>query len=546
MGDKNQITKRKLTGGMLLFTASFLLYSLASPGNLPGDTEIRWSVARQIVRNKGLSIEDTLRTRNFAIGVDGRRYSLYGLGQSICMLPFAATGLAMEKVAGINPRVADLAGQFLVSVILFPAIGAMLVWLFYRLVIELGYSKSVSILTASVLGFATMNFHYSVNTQEQTQVALLLVLAIFLMVKYHRRYRFVYAWFFCVSLGVCLIFRLTSAVMIFFLYLVVVATEVFGSGKKSYSKTVARWFFAGVLGTGGFIVVCGWYNFMRFGSVFESGYPLVKRFAIATALGGHRMFEGAPLPALAGMLFSPGKSIFLYNPVLVLLPFCIWPFYRRHKVVALAVASVVVANFVFYSFATAWAGDYAWSIRYEVPVLAFLVLPLAWLFSRPMKSMVKVLVILLVSISCAIQLASVVYKVNLEFFQNPNHSTIPDDYVWDLSQSHLVKRFYNIWGHLTGNRDFSSVEVVKEEPFIMKRNFSEEDVKRAYHINFFPFKARSIPYSRCFWIPLLCFWFVLLAGFCVVVFKLFQFYIGQKTEKSTLWLNIPSGVERPS
>ncbi len=188
MSDKDHITKRKLTGGVLLFTASFFLYSLASPGNLPGDSEVRWSVARQIVRNKGLSIEDTVQTRNFASGVDGKRYSFYGLGQSICMLPFAAVGLAMEKVAGINPQIADLAGQFLASVILFPAIGAMLVWLFYRLVIELGYSKSVSILTASVLGFATMNFHYSVNTQEQTQVALLLVLAIFLMVKYHRQW----------------------------------------------------------------------------------------------------------------------------------------------------------------------------------------------------------------------------------------------------------------------------------------------------------------------------------------------------------------------
>jgi hypothetical protein len=524
---------------MLLFTASFLLYSLASPGNIPGDSEIRWSVARQIIRNKGPSIEDTVQTPAYAIGVDGKRYSFYGLGQSICMLPFAAMGLAMEKVAGINPQIADLAGQFLASVILFPAIGAMLVWLFYRLVIELGYSKSVSILTASVLGFATMNFHYSVNTQEQTQVALLLVLAIFLMVKYHRRYRFVYAWFFCVSLGVCLIFRLASAVMIFFLYSVVVATEVLGSGKKSYSKTVARWFFAGVLGTGGFIVVCGWYNFMRFGSVFESGYPL----ATATTLGGHRMFEGTPLPTLAGMLFSPGKSIFLYNPVLVLLPFCIWPFYRRHKVVALAVASVVVANFVLYSFATAWAGDYAWSIRKQVPVLPLLVLPLVILFNRPLKALAKTVVISVIVVSIMIQLASVVYNFNLEFVQNPNHHLIPDNYVWEWSQSHLRKRFENIIRHITDKRDFSSVKVINEEPTLLKYNRSEQSVQFAYRINFFPFKAKSMPPSAKLFYPLLCIWLVLLMAFCVVVFKLFQFHIGLKTENSSLPANIASGAE---
>ncbi|GAH74170.1 unnamed protein product, partial [marine sediment metagenome] len=113
MGDKNQITKHKLTGGMLLFTASFFLYSLASPGNLPGDTEIRWSVARQIVRNKGLSIEDTVQTRNFAIGIGGKRYSFWNLGQSLCLLPFAVIGLALEKFAPLDPGVADLTAQFL-------------------------------------------------------------------------------------------------------------------------------------------------------------------------------------------------------------------------------------------------------------------------------------------------------------------------------------------------------------------------------------------------------------------------------------------------
>jgi hypothetical protein len=197
--------------------------------------------------------------------------------------------------------------------------------------------------------------------------------------------------------------------------------------------------------------------------------------------------------------------------------------------VGLAAFFAVVSSFIFHSFHTTWAGDYAWSIRYEVPVLAFLILPLAQLFSRTMKSMVKILAILLVLISCAIQLTSVVYKFDLEFFQNPNHSIIPDNYVWDLSQSHLIRRFHNIRAHLTGTRDFSSVEVVEEEPLIMKRNFSEDDVKKAYHINFFPFKAESIPYSKSFYIPLLCFWLVLLVVFCMAAFKLGELFLYQKT-----------------
>jgi hypothetical protein len=236
----------------------------------------------------------------------------------------------------------------------------------------------------------------------------------------------------------------------------------------------------------------------------------------------------------------------LYNPALLLLPVCVYGFYQRHKVVALAAFAAIIGSFVFHSFHTTWAGDYAWSIRYEVPVLPFLILPLVVLFNRPLKALAKTVVISVIVVSIVIQLASVVYNFNLEFVQNPNHHLIPGDYVWDWSQSHLRKRFENIVKHVAGKRDFSSVKVTDEEPMLLKYNHSEQSVRITYCVNFFPFKARSMLPSTKLFYPLLCIWLVLLVGFCVVVLKLFQFYIGQKTENSTLQVNIPSGVERLS
>lgn len=511
-------TKRKLSGGLLLFTATFLLYSLASPGNLPGDTEVRWSVARQMVRAKGIHLEEDFQTRNYAFGADGKRYSFWGLGQSICLLPLAGIGLALEKVFSIDPDTSDLAAQFFASIILFPMLGAAVVWLFYRLVLLLGYNQPAAIISSLVLAFATMNFHYSASTQEQTQMALLLVPAMLLMVKYHRQRRFVYAWLFCVVLGVCLIFRLSSVLMVFPLYLIAVVTEIFSVDKKIISKTIARWLLAGVLGTGMF-VICGlWHNYIRFGSFFESGYSLAKDRIFA----GHGLFESAALPTLAAMLFSPGKSIFLYNPVLLLLPVCIWSFYRRHKVIALAAMTVIVSNFIFYSFFITWAGDYAWSIRYQAPLLPLLVLPLVELFNRSLKTAAKAAVISIIAVSVVIQLASVVYNFNLEFVQNPNHHVIPDSYVWDFSQSHLRKRFENIIRHIAGNRDFSSVPVADEEPLLLKVNQSEQSVRQTYYVNFFPFKAKSMLPSSKLFSALLALWLVLVAAFCAVVFKLIR------------------------
>jgi hypothetical protein len=127
---------------------------------------------------------------------------------------------------------------------------------------------------------------------------------------------------------------------------------------------------------------------------------------------------------------------------------------------------------------------------------------------------------LLVAFSCVVQLASVVYNINLEFVQNPNHGLIPDGYVWDWSQSHFRQRFSNIGDHLTGKREFGSVPVMQEEPKLLKINRSEEEVRAAYHVNFFPFKAqRALGTTKLFYI-LMCFWVVLALILVVVTMKL--------------------------
>jgi hypothetical protein len=292
--------------------------------------------------------------------------------------------------------------------------------------------------------------------------------------------------------------------MILPIYLVVTLVDAVKS-HRAPARAATRWLLAGLLGVGPAIAICAWYNYARFASPFESGYSLVAE----TAMGGHTMLESSPLPTLAAMLFSPGKSIFLYNPLLVLLPLCIRRFYRKSPVIALASLAAVLANFLFYSFCTTWAGDYAWGLRYQVPVLALLLLPLVALLCRPIKPAVRAILIFFAATGCLIQFASVVYNFNLEFVQNPNHCLIPDAYVWDFSQSHLKKRFTNIAAHVAAKRDFSSVPVPVEEPKLLKTNRTEDDVRAAYCLNPFPFKARATLHSNKIFFALLSIWILL-------------------------------------
>ena len=79
------------------------------------------------------------------------------------------------------------------------------------------------------------------------------------------------------------------------------------------------------------LAVAAWYNWLRFGSPLTTGYLPEERFATP-------FFEG-----FYGLLLSPGKGLFWYNPLLFA-AVAAWPaFYRRFRAEALLAAAVVLA-----------------------------------------------------------------------------------------------------------------------------------------------------------------------------------------------------------
>lgn len=501
---------------LLIFLTSFSFCCLISPGNLTGDTEIRWSVARQMARGSGFYIEDSIKTNYYARGINGQKYSFWGLGQPLFFLPFAEIGLVCENLFNCTTAFADLLSQFLVSVVLFPIFGALCVWIFYRILLLLDYGKGISALSSSLFFYGTMHLHYSVNTHEQSQVAFFLLSVVWLMIKNSKKPCFSTAFLLCLSLGMCLLFRLDSVATVVPLYLVAALSEAVSPMDRSKrTAVIIKWVLAGMLGTGIIVLCICWYNYVRFGSYLETGYmPAAK-----TMFGGIKPFNSRLGPNLGALLLSPGKSIFLYNPILLLLPFCLCGFYKKHKALTIAILLAVTGNLILSSFHTTWAGDYAWGCRYQASVVPLLALPLVLIFEKPLARIAKAGLTIIITISVVIQLASVLYGFHLEFVQNPNHTIIPDSYIWDWSQSHLIKRFDNSIRHLTNRRNFTPTAVEKENVFLLKSNRSVKDVKIAYSINFFPFKAKAMSVSNNIFYILLVGWICCLIVFLVCLGK---------------------------
>jgi hypothetical protein len=108
-----------------------------------------------------------------------------------------------------------------------------------------------------------------------------------------------------------------------------------------------------------------WRNIYLFGSPFEFGYP-------PAAEGGKALntFHTPLLTGLFGYLFSPGKSIFIFAPVLLLAIFGWRSLWLRNRGLATVALLTPIAYMLFFATYTQWEGGYSYGPRYLIPALA--------------------------------------------------------------------------------------------------------------------------------------------------------------------------------
>jgi hypothetical protein len=108
-----------------------------------------------------------------------------------------------------------------------------------------------------------------------------------------------------------------------------------------------------------------WYDWVRYGNPLATGYRADETFSTPILLG------------LYGLLFSPGKGLFVYVPFLAALAFALPMFYRRARretLLMLAIFAVYLATFSTWYY---WWGGTNWGPRFLVPTIPFLVLAVA-------------------------------------------------------------------------------------------------------------------------------------------------------------------------
>src|SRR6266404_3355378 len=421
-------------------------------------------------------------------GRGGKLQSWYGMGQSLLLLPADIIGTYIERLPifahynGNDPAVRSIVVSYITN-ILVNVLTALIAFRFLR---QLGFSTKHAVAGVLALLFCTTHLHYTQNMMENNYIMLLRLVGFSFQFEWLRADSWRALLIGSCALGLNLLTRLTTGLDLIaggiFVLLALWFEGVRGPGLWrrliAYSKVAAPVYIF-------FLALDRAYQFYRFQS-FTNTY-------VAIFAREYRQRDST-LPAnfpwstpfhvgVLGALFQPEKSIFLFDPLLVMAIFLLAWLWKRltPEVRAYGVTSVLLllAYICFYARYTYWSGDFAWGDRYVSTageLVTLIAVPLLLHYREHLGRTIWRAGWALIVVSLMIQLASLAFWLPLEIYQMETlgHPTFV-----------VALRFKNMFAFAFGKMDAwgLNTEAMNQDPW---------DHVHATTWNFLPFLLRRV------------------------------------------------------
>jgi hypothetical protein len=260
-----------------------------------------------------------------------------------------------------------------------------------------------------------------------------------------------------------------------------------------------------------FVGIQGWHNFIRYDSFIEFGYSFGW---------DHLGFSTPLIVGLWGLLLSPGKSLFVYSPVILLGLFSFRRFLDTRKNEALLSLGIILAFIVPHASWWAWSGDRSWGPRFLLPIIPYFIFPLGCFIElwTQRSKLYRRLCISLAAFSIGIQILGVAidpqqfprYRQRLLGELADSHGMSPRLLFLDLSYVHFNPEL----SHIMGNYWFLkhvlfSYDLWSDPPWKMIGNFDLTQSRAAEKEKIVPFWW---PAAFPIILPSVIWWVVLLAS----------------------------------
>ena len=352
-------------GVVLFFLGIYLLAGGDGFYSTDGETMLRTTWA--IVDRGQLSIPCDPGQPSAIEGRDGRCYSRYGLGQPLAAVPLYLIGkgvsaaFPMLDYGDVLRFTMARFNQFIMALAcgMICALGRLI----YR-------SSKMGVGLALLFGLGTLALPYARFYFNEPLTMLGFLIALYGALAYSagglRKHLLIGG----AGFGLAVLTRTTSVLLLplFLAYVWFARTPWASTSAMSGWRMRLRQILLFLLPVIALGLIQAAYQFWAFGDFLSGGYQ----------------GEGWQTPILAGLyglLFSSGKSLFLFVPLALLAPWgwVRWVIEGRRREAYLFVATFVLW-LLFHAGWWTWHGGWSWGPRFLVPMLPFLILPLGSLW----------------------------------------------------------------------------------------------------------------------------------------------------------------------
>src|SRR6185437_13221552 len=361
-------------------------------------------------------------------GRNGKLYGWYGIGQSLLMLPADIAGTYAENLSVFNNYDADPAVRSIVvsysTNILVCLLALLVCWRLLRL---FDFTTNQKIAGVLALLFCTTFLHYTQNMMENNYILLLTLTGLAFQYEWLKTKSARSLLIGSLALGANLLTRLTTVMdllaVLLFLVLTAWLTGIRGAARRAGLSHYAR---IALPVYAAFFVMDRAYQYYRFGSFTNTYIQLFGREQrlLNPALPAAYPFETPFHVGFLGPLITPEKSIFLFDPLLVLtaiLAIAAWKRFRSDiRAYLIASVALIFGYICFYAKFTDWSGDFAWGDRYvstAAQMAAFISVPLLMRHRADVSRFVWRIGITLVAASAIVQISSIMFWCPLEIYQ---------------------------------------------------------------------------------------------------------------------------------
>jgi hypothetical protein len=362
-------------------------------------------------------------------GRGGRLQSWYGIGQSLLMLPADIAGTWIEDLPvfadydGNDPSVRNIFVSYTVSILL-NVLTALVCFRFLR---QLDFRAKHSAAGVLALLMMTTHLHYTQNLMENNYICLLTLVGFSWQFEWlqngSRRALLIGS----AAFGLNLLTRLTTGMdLLAGAAFILLAMRFTGTRGRDFWSRCRTYLAIALPVYAAFGMLDRLYQFYRFGSFFNTYVSIAAREVKQRdpSLPADFPFSTPFHTGFFGALFAPEKSVFLFDPLLILLIFVAIVAWKRFSpaIRAYIVASglLLAAYLSFYARYFAWAGDSAWGDRYvstAVELTALLAVPLLLRYRAQLGNAIWRSGVALMVISLVVQVASVAFWLPLELYQ---------------------------------------------------------------------------------------------------------------------------------